>query len=74
MRDFWAVFSTEAGKRVLARLAQICDPLPAAPHQLSDIGFLASNEARRWVMREIQLSFAGRGARQTQEVRTDDTA
>jgi hypothetical protein len=68
-RDFWATFGTEAGKRVLGRIAQICDPHPASAHQLSDVGFLACNEAKRWVWREIQLSFAGRGA---PAVKTDE--
>jgi hypothetical protein len=61
-RDFWAVFNTDAGKRVLARIAAICDGHPIGPAQANDPGILAFMAGQRWVMHMINLSFAGRGA------------
>jgi hypothetical protein len=61
-RDFWAVFNTDAGKRVLARIAGICDPVPVGPGQARDHGQMAFQAGMRWVMHMINLSFAGRGA------------
>lgn len=61
-RDFWAVFGTDAGRRVLARIAAICDPVPLGPQQASDTGQITFQAGMRWVMHQINLSFAGRGA------------
>jgi hypothetical protein len=61
------VFNTDAGKRVLARLAAICDPVPVGPGQASDAGLMAFQAGMRFVMHQINLSFAGRGAAQPQE-------
>lgn len=62
-RDYWSVFNTEAGRRVLASIAQICDPAPVGPHQAGDAGLLAFMAGQRWVMYEINRRLAGRGAR-----------
>ena len=63
-RDFWAVFGTDAGKRVLSRLAAICDPAPIGPAQAGDAGLMAFHSGMRFVLHQINLSFAGRGAPQ----------
>lgn len=63
-RDFWAVFGTDAGKRVLSRIAAICDPVPIGPAQAGDSGQMAFQAGMRWVMHQINLSFVGRGAPQ----------
>lgn len=55
------MFNTDAGKRVLSRIAAICDPVPLGPHQC-ELGPLAFKEGMRFVMHQMNLSFAGRGA------------
>lgn len=64
------MFGTEAGRRVLARIAGICDPVPVGPHQAGDTGMIIFQAGMRWVMHQINLSFAGRGA---QPIRSEDT-
>jgi hypothetical protein len=61
-RDFRSVFGTEAGKRVLSMIAQICDPRPVSDNSIGGAAMLlAKNEGRRSVMHEILLRYAGRG-------------
>ena len=64
MRDFRTVFGTEAGRRVLARIAAICDPALVGPHQAGEAGLLAFMAGMRYVMHEINRCFVGRGAPQ----------
>jgi len=47
---------------VLARIAAICDPVPVGPAQADNPGQMAFQAGMRWVMHQINLSFAGRGA------------
>ncbi len=61
------MFGTDAGKRVLARIAAICDPVPVGPGQASDHGLMSFMAGMRFVMHQINLSFAGRGAPQAPE-------
>lgn len=56
------MFSTDAGQRVLSRIAAICDPVPVGPAQASDLGLMSFMAGMRWVIHQINLSFAGRGA------------
>lgn len=58
-----SVFSTDAGRRVLSRIAAICDPTPVGPGQASDLGLMSFMAGMRWVLHQINLSLAGRGAR-----------
>lgn len=71
-RDFWAVFNTEAGRRVLARIAQVCDPMPISPRDASDPGLMAFMAGQRWVMHEINRCMAGRGVSVPQDVQISD--
>ena len=61
-RDFRSVFGTEAGLRVLSRIAAICDPVAVGPQDADKPGRLAFLAGMRFVMHEINRSFAGRGA------------
>jgi len=71
-RDFWACFNTDAGRRVLARIAQVCDPTPIGPRDANDAGLMAFLAGQRWVMHEINRCLAGRGERVPQAAPISD--
>jgi hypothetical protein len=58
-RDFLATFDSESGKRVLAQIAQICDPPPLMSEADKD-GTLAFKSGVRWVMTQIMICMAAR--------------
>ena len=54
--DFMLVFGTEPGRRVLAQIATICQPI-TRDSELNSLGVLAAKEGKRQVLTEIQRCF-----------------
>lgn len=59
-RDFTIVFNSEAGRRVLSQIHQICDPV-ARIQDADKPGTLAFKDGMRRVMGEIMLCFVVKG-------------
>lgn len=59
--DFYAVFGTESGQRVLSQIFQICDPV-SLPADADRPGVLAFKAGKRRVFNEIQRCFVVRNS------------
>ena len=71
-RDFLSVFNgasnAETGRRVLAQIANICQPYPS-PLEADKPGRLAFKEGQRWVLGEIMRCFTIRSRIPKQETK-----
>lgn len=69
--DFLEVFTTEQGQRVLAQIADMCQPHPT-PADSDKPGKLAFKEGQRWVLGSLMMCF--NTARKMPEQRTKPDA